>query len=115
MIRFIRKIFNNPLFLKSRLFIAIGVVVAMFLLGFVYIGLFVIARIAFILLMAALVLDIYFLFSKKNALIGKRDCADRLSNGDENNIYLYCENRYGFNVRVSLLDEVPHQFQIRAT
>jgi uncharacterized protein (DUF58 family) len=112
-IRFIKKVFNNPLFLKSRLFIAIGIVVAMFLLGFVYIGLFVIARIAFILLMAALGLDIYFLFSKRNALIGKRDCADRLSNGDENNIYLYCENRYGFNVRVSLLDEVPHQFQIR--
>lgn len=113
MIRFIRKIFNNPLFLKSRLFIAIGIVVAMFLLGFVYIGLFVIARIAFVLLMAALALDIYFLFAKKNAFVGKRDCADRLSNGDENNIYLYCENRYGFNTSVSLLDEVPHQFQIR--
>ncbi len=111
--KFISTVFNNPLFLKSRLFIAIGVLVAMFLLGFVYIGLFVIARIAFILLLAAVGLDIYFLFSRKNALIGKRDCADRLSNGDENNVYLYCENRFGFKIQVSILDEIPHQFQIR--
>ncbi len=110
---FIRKVFNNPLFLKSRFFIAIGILVAMFLLGFVYIGLFVIARVGFVVLLAALGLDIYFLFSKRNALIGKRDCADRLSNGDENNIYLYCENRFGFTVKLSLLDEIPHQFQIR--
>lgn len=112
-VRFVRALFNNPLFLKSRLFISIGVLVAMFLLGFVYIGLFLIAKIAFILLLAALGLDIYFLFSKKKAFIGKRDCADRLSNGDDNNVYIYCENRYGFTTHLSILDEVPHQFQIR--
>jgi uncharacterized protein (DUF58 family) len=110
---FFVKLFNNPIFLKGRLFIAIGILIAMFLLGFVYVGLFIIAKLAFILLMATVVLEAYFLFSQKNALIGKRDCADRLSNGDENNIYLYCENRYGFKVRISILDELPHQFQIR--
>ncbi len=111
--KFIVTLFNNPIFLKSRLFIAIGILVAMFLLGFVYIGLFVIAKVAFILLMAVVLLEIYLLFSQKNPLIGKRDCADRLSNGDENNVYLYCENRFRFKIRLTLLDELPHQFQIR--
>ncbi len=111
--RLIRKAYNNPLFLKSRLYIAVGVVVTLFLLGFVYISLFMIARLAFILLLAALMLDMYLLFLKKNAVLARRDCAERFSNGDENNVYLYCENRFGFNLHISLIDEVPPQFQIR--
>ena len=110
---FFVKLFNNPLFLRSRLFMAIGVLVALFLLGFVYVGIFIIAKIGFILLMATVGLEIYLLFSQKNALIGKRDCADRLSNGDENNVYLYCENRFRFKISISIIDEIPHQFQIR--
>lgn len=37
----------------------------------------------------------------------------RLSNGDENEIELHVQNFYSFQISLSLIDEMPHQFQIR--
>jgi len=85
----------------------------MFLFGFVFVGLFIVAKTVFFLLAVVFGLDIYFLFSKKEPLLAKRDCADRFSNGDENNISIYCESRFAFNIEATVLDEIPPQFQIR--
>src|SRR6185503_20743004 len=42
-----------------------------------------------------------------------RSTAGRFSLGDENKVTLHLENRYPFTVRVSILDELPVQFQER--
>lgn len=112
-IKFITSLFNNPLFLKNKLWVVLFVLIAFFLLGFKYTVLYIFAKIGFFLLIAIVGLDIFLLFSKRKPLVGMRDCSDRLSNGDENNIYVYCENTYGFKIGLSILDEIPHQFQIR--
>lgn len=42
-----------------------------------------------------------------------RSTPEKLSNGDENEIEIYIENRFPFQVKFSIIDEVPHQFQYR--
>lgn len=37
----------------------------------------------------------------------------RLSNGDENDLELHVQNFYSFKIELSIVDELPHQFQIR--
>ncbi len=43
----------------------------------------------------------------------KRDVSDRLSNGDNNPVSIYLENRYPFKTRWEIVDEIPFQFQRR--
>jgi uncharacterized protein (DUF58 family) len=59
-----------------------------------------------------LVTDYIILFSR-NAMFARRVNAERLSNGDENAIRIYLQNKYPFPVHASIIDEVPHQFQVR--
>lgn len=58
-------------------------------------------------------LDILLLFSKKVPLNGHRIAPKRLSNGDQNKIQLNVQNHYNFTVSAEIIDEIPHQFQIR--
>ena len=46
-------------------------------------------------------------------LFAVRSHAERLSNGDENEIRIDIENFYSFKVNVEVIDEIPHQFQRR--
>jgi uncharacterized protein (DUF58 family) len=109
----IRFVFNNPLFLKSRLFVSLGILIAAMLFGFSFLGLFLIAKIGFFLLLLLLLLDFFLLFHIRHGVEARRECADRFSNGDDNQVYLYCTNKYPFNTTLTIIDEIPHQFQIR--
>lgn len=69
-----------------------------------------------LLLVVALVLvagDIFVLFRNNNSFFARRSSPERLSNGDENSITIFLENRYPFKTNVEVIDEIPHQFQRR--
>jgi uncharacterized protein (DUF58 family) len=38
---------------------------------------------------------------------------EKFSNGDKNDVTIYTENNYRFNVSIKIIDEVPEQFQMR--
>ncbi|HEY8402521.1 MAG TPA: DUF58 domain-containing protein, partial [Cytophagaceae bacterium] len=59
------------------------------------------------------IVDIVALFIQKKGLEGTRKCADRFSNGDENPVSITIENNYGFKAKVTVIDELPFQFQVR--
>jgi uncharacterized protein (DUF58 family) len=46
-------------------------------------------------------------------VFGRRVLGDKLSNGDDNEVRLYLENRYRFGIQAEVIDEIPHQFQRR--
>jgi uncharacterized protein (DUF58 family) len=46
-------------------------------------------------------------------VFGRRVLGDKLSNGDDNEVRLYLENRYRFGIQTEIIDEIPHQFQRR--
>lgn len=58
-------------------------------------------------------IDLVILYRFKNGFSSKRIVSDKLSNSDENEIAITLENKYPFQVFVSLIDELPTQFQKR--
>jgi len=87
--------------------------VLLFTLGHFFPIIYLIAKAALILLLAALALDIALLFGKKAPIKAERTMAERLSNGDENKVSIYIKNNYNFEVALRIIDEIPFQFQIR--
>ncbi len=105
--------FFKSLYLDQRLFIAIGIIVALFLLSFVFPAFFFIPQLLLVLLITVCLIDIMLLYRARNGINGSRVMADKLSNGDENEIQLFIENFYRFPIKVNAIDEIPHQFQVR--
>lgn len=101
------------LFLTERLFIALGILAALFTVSFFLPWLFNAGVVLFFVLISLLIIEYAMLFAKPNMMQGRRIMAERLSNGDENDIDLYLENFYGFDIFCEVIDEIPHQFQKR--
>lgn len=89
-----------------------GGIAAVFVLSYFYPVLFQIGMLLLLLLGIALLLDSILIYSKKG-IFAKRETTDRFSIGDENKIVLTVDNLYSFPVRVSVIDELPEQFQER--
>lgn len=106
------KLFRD-LYLTDRLFTIIVVVVLIFIASFVIGGLYVVPKVIFYVLMAALVTDILLLFRVRVGMRGERSVADKLSNGDDNEIKIKLESYYAFQLKLRVFDEIPHQFQRR--
>lgn len=107
------KHFFSSLYLNSRLFwIGGGLATALFF-SFYFPILFPFLQFGVVLLGLATVADIAMLYRSKEGFFAKRQMAERLSNGDDNPILLYLENRYAFPVSCELIDEIPFQFQKR--
>lgn len=103
----------RDLYLGNRLFLLTGFVVATFVITFVFGGAYFLGKILFWLLVAGLLTDLILLFRVKRGLHGERLVADKLSNGDENEIAIYLESFYAFPVSLRVFDEIPYQFQRR--
>src|ERR1700743_1546207 len=111
-----KKIFTlyyRELFLTNRLFMLITCSVVLFLFAFFFAWLGVIPELFFYSLAAVFLLDCYLLYSVRKGVFAKRHAPERLSNSDENELGIYIENWYNFNVNVGIIDEIPVQFQKR--
>ena len=111
-----KKIFRKfylDLFPTGRLFAALGAVAVLYLLAFFFPVIGVLPMICFYTLLALLFIDGYILYRNKQGVYAHRQAPERLSNGDENEIGIYVENRYRFPIKMEIIDEVPIQFQRR--
>jgi len=61
----------------------------------------------------AVLIDAVLAYSKPKGIIAERIVPDRFSIGDMNGVVIWIFNHYGFPVRVSIIDELPVQFQER--
>lgn len=103
----------RQLYLGNRLFLCVGIVVMLFISTFVLGGGYFIPKILAFLLFCVLATDLVLLFRTTRGMRGERMVADKLSNGDENEISIYLENFYAFSISLRVFDEIPHQFQRR--
>jgi uncharacterized protein (DUF58 family) len=101
------------LYLNNRFFWAVGCIVSVFIITFVLSGGYFIPKILFFVFLGIILTDLILLFRVKRGLSGNRILADKLSNGDENEISIYLENFYTFTTSLRIFDEIPHQFQLR--
>lgn len=104
--------FIKSLFFDDRFFLAIALISCSYILGYFYNSLEAIGDILLIILSVSFFSDLFLLYSKAG-IRAERILPQKLSNGDENLIYISCSNQYNFPVSLSIIDEIPAQFQIR--
>ncbi len=75
--------------------------------------LFFVAKIILVASVTIVVVESIILFFNKKGLFAERIVADRLSNGDENEIKIILTNSYAIKIKVKIIDELPFVFQIR--
>ncbi|RRA99127.1 DUF58 domain-containing protein [Larkinella rosea] len=106
----------RALYVSTRVWLLLIAFVLLFVLAYVFPVLFPFVKLTLAVFVALCVLDAVLLFrnrSQRAAFFARRDVPDRLSNGDENPITIYLENRYPFQTQVEVIDEIPFQFQKR--
>lgn len=106
-------LFYNDLFLNSRLFACLAGIVVLFLLGFFFSWIGEIPVLAFWLLIITVFIDLLMLYRNREGVFARRIAPERLSNSDDNELGVYIENRYPFNISAGIIDEIPFQFQKR--
>src|ERR1700749_4885327 len=101
------------IYFTTRSYAVITALVLIYLLGFLHIFFYHLANILLLLVLLIFAADIFILFRNKTGIIAKRISGAKLSNGDENIISIQIRNQYGFKAYITLIDELPIQFQIR--
>lgn len=100
-------------FLNKIVYYVVGAIAALFVLSFFVPSLYRIAALLLLLVGIAVLLDFILLYGKKNGMGAERITTDRFSIGDENKVSLVLTNRYPYPVHISVIDEIPIQFQDR--
>lgn len=106
------KLFKQ-LYLQKRVYMVLGAIIALFVLAFIFPILYKVVWGLFVLFFATILVDITLLFNKKNKVNAVRILPEKLSNGDDNTIYISIENKYHITVQCDIIDEIPFQFQKR--
>lgn len=99
--------------LRQRFFVLAGSVVFCYILGFPIHGFDLIALLLLIALTAAAIAEALMLYYSKLNLSASRKMAKMLSLGDDNPIEIEITNHSAFFLKLTIYDELPHQFQMR--
>jgi uncharacterized protein (DUF58 family) len=102
------------MFINKRLYIVVIGIILCFIAGYFSVFLFTLAQMLLLLLIVLCLYETVLLFFvKKKAITCRRECAERFSNGDNNEIALHLSNSYPFPVLLEIIDEIPPVFQRR--
>lgn len=104
---------NTTLFLNNRFFYCIAAIAILFVIGFFAPIFFEISKVLLFMLVGLTIVDVFLLYRTKKGIQLERNLPERLSNGDENKISLALKNDYPFDTYLSLIEELPYQFQKR--
>ncbi len=100
-------------YITSKFLLIAVLIVLLFFFGYFLPILFFIAKIFLIAFITIILLESAILYSNKKGVFAERVLAERLSNGDENEIKIILTNNYAIKTDVTIIDELPFVFQIR--
>lgn len=103
----------KSLYLTARFFWILGGIILLILVSFFLPQLEVVALLLPWVLLGVLVIDIVLLYRTRKGISASRQVGDRLSNGDQNPVRVFCASHFPLPVSVKVVDEIPHQFQRR--
>ena len=107
-----KQIFKNT-YLQERFFVVLIAIVVGFVVSYMFPNLIGVVKFIFYLFLTLTLIDFLLIYSRKKGVSGERIVPDKLSNGDINEIKIRLINRYSFKAIARIIDELPHQFQIR--
>lgn len=102
------------MFVRKRFYTIFAGIILCFIVGCAHTFIFSLAQLLLLLFIAVCLYDIFMLFiTAKKGIEATRECNERFSNGDENEIRIHISNRYSFAVTLEIIDEIPDIFQYR--
>jgi uncharacterized protein (DUF58 family) len=104
--------FIKAIYLNNLLFALIGVIIALYILGFFIPFVYEIATPALMGVVILTVADAFLVFTR-GEVNARRETMDKLSNGDYNPVRILLRSSYPFPVSVDVIDELPVQLQAR--
>ena len=97
----------------KRRFYFIGLAAAsLFVLSYFIEPLFTLASVLLLLAVICVIVDAFILY-RQNGIEAERNLNERLSNGDNNPVFIFIRNHYRFHADCTVIDELPYQLQIR--
>lgn len=105
--------FYRSLYLNNLLFYILAGNTLFFVLAFIYPSLFIIAQLVLLTSILFLFFDFSTLYYTKTGISANRKLPEKLSNGDDNFVIIDFKNHYTISIHLTILDEVPFQFQER--
>jgi uncharacterized protein (DUF58 family) len=103
----------RQIYLSKRFFYLLGSISLLFVLGYFFRPVYVVAKVSVITLIGLGILDIIAMMRGGQKIAARRIMSNKLSNSDDNKIDIYLENFYPFAVNTTIIDELPFQFQRR--
>lgn len=103
----------RDLFPTSRLFVALGVLAGVYLLGSVWPGLIVVGHVLAWAMVIAVAVEAGLLFAPQARVEAERHAPARFSIGDSNAVVLTLHSTYRLPLRAEVLEEAPVRFQER--
>jgi uncharacterized protein (DUF58 family) len=100
-------------YLNRIVYYILGGAAVIFLLSYFLPAFFRIAVMILPLLLVVVLIDTILLYSRKQGFDAQRSLSERFSIGDINKVVLHLTNQYPFPVRITVIDEIPFQFQER--
>ncbi|RCW92342.1 DUF58 domain-containing protein [Winogradskyella arenosi] len=105
--------FFKSLYIHKQFYIYIALASACFLLSYWFPIFYPIAWILCCILLVLLVIDLGLLYQPRQAIKARRLLPDKFSNSDQNLVPITVQNSYGFKTYITVIDELPVQFQKR--
>lgn len=100
-------------FFSRRVYLLVALVAVVILLSYAFEFLFFPGLISAGFLLALIIFDALILFINRDPFTVERILPERFSNGDQNQVTLNIDNNYSFRVNLTIIDELPDQFQVR--
>ena len=105
--------FIKSLFIGNRIFYALTIIGVVYLLSNWFHFLFPIANLLSLGLAVLFFIDCLVLFRESKNISAQRVLPEKLSNSDDNELIVTIQNKYAFEITVTIIDEIPIQFQKR--
>lgn len=105
--------FLKLFYIHNKFFWYIALLAAGFVISYWMPVLYPIIWVLVFVLMTLFLLDIYLLYNTAQAVKAERGLPQKLSNSDNNLLSIRLDSKYPFKIEVSIIDELPNQFQKR--
>ncbi|MFK7936870.1 MAG: DUF58 domain-containing protein [Saprospiraceae bacterium] len=103
----------KSLYLTNRFFLLFGCIVVLFILAFPFAFFLPVAQTVLVLSIALVVVDYLRLFNKNVSVSANRSLPKLLSLSDANPIKVLIKNESSLSLNLTIIDEIPFQFQQR--
>ncbi|MCB0714515.1 MAG: DUF58 domain-containing protein [Chitinophagaceae bacterium] len=100
-------------FLNKIAYYVAALAAVIFVISYFFPSFFEATVLILVMLAMAILVDTILLYTNKNGIRAERRLPDRFSIGDEGIVSIVLKNRYGFQVQIVVIDELPEQFQAR--